>query len=61
MNMKAMGKIAELNCVNNLFIGGSSSDRSLAISSGICMLEDINIKNKKKWNSKNFQELKLYI
>ena len=62
MNMKAMGKIAELNCVNNLFIGGSSSDESLAISSGICMLEDINIKNKKKWNSKNFSRIEtLYL
>ena len=62
MNIKAMGKIAELDCVDNIFVGGSASDESLAISSGICMLEDINIKNKKKWKSKNFSRIEtLYL
>jgi len=41
MNIKAMGKIAELTCVDDLFIGGSASDESLAIGSAICLAEDI--------------------
>ena len=41
MNIKAMGKIAALPCVDDLFIGGSASDESMAISAGICMSEDL--------------------
>jgi carbamoyltransferase len=36
MNIKAMGAIAQLDCVNQMFVGGSASDESLAISSGLC-------------------------
>lgn len=62
MNIKAMGKIAELDCVKNIFVGGSASDESLAISSGICRLEGINIKKKKSWSSKNFSRIEtLYL
>ena len=31
MNIKAMGKLTELDSVDNLFVGGSASDESLAI------------------------------
>lgn len=41
MNIKAMGKIAELDCVDDLFIGGSASDESMAISAGICLAQDL--------------------
>ena len=34
MNIKAMGKIASLPCVRDIFIGGSASDESMAISAG---------------------------
>ncbi len=41
MNIKAMGKIAEMPEVENIFVGGSASDESMAISAGICLAEDI--------------------
>lgn len=40
MNIKAMGKIAELKEVEHIFIGGSASDESMAISAGICLAQD---------------------
>tara|TARA_B100000787_G_scaffold169292_1_gene160087 strand:- start:2691 stop:4493 length:1803 start_codon:yes stop_codon:yes gene_type:complete len=62
MNIKAMGKIAELDCVDNIFVGGSASDESLAISSGICMTEDMHIENNKVWNFKDFSRIQnLYL
>ena len=62
LNIKAMGKIAELDCVDNIFVGGSAGDESLAISSGICLLEDMQVKNNKKWNSKDFSRIEtLYL
>jgi carbamoyltransferase len=57
MNIKAMGKIAELDCVEDLFIGGSSSDESLAIGAGICLAEDIENERGGRWNSKNVPSL----
>ncbi|EJF06724.1 putative carbamoyl transferase, NodU family [Thiovulum sp. ES] len=51
MNIKAMGKIAELYEVSDIFIGGSASDESMAISSGICLAEDITKQNNKEWSS----------
>lgn len=47
MNIKAMGKIAELEKVNNIFVGGSASDESLSISAGFCLAEELD----KKWLS----------
>ena len=44
MNIKAMGKVAEMDCVDDLFIGGSASDESLAIGSAICLAEDLTSK-----------------
>jgi len=41
MNIKAMGKIAELNEVKSIFVGGSASDESMAISAGIILAEDM--------------------
>lgn len=41
MNIKAMGKLAEIKSLKNLFVGGSASDESLCISSAICLREDI--------------------
>ena len=46
MNIKAMGKIAELDEVEDIFVGGSASDESMAISSAICLAEDLT----KNWN-----------
>lgn len=53
MNIKAMGKIAALPCVENLFIGGSASDESMAISAGICMAEDMAREAGLPWDSRN--------
>lgn len=62
MNIKAMGKLTELDCVNNLFVGGSASDESLAIGSGICLQEDLTLKNKESWSSNNFSRIEtLYL
>lgn len=57
MNIKAMGKIAELDCVSDIFIGGSASDESLAIGSAICLAEDIANTNGEQWNSQNISSL----
>ena len=43
MNIKAMER-RELKEVKNLFVGGSASDESLAIGSGICLSEDLKLK-----------------
>jgi len=51
MNIKAMGKIAALPGVENLFIGGSASDESMSISAGICLAEDLTRESGKQWDS----------
>ena len=62
MNIKAMGKLTELNEVENLFIGGSPSDESLAIGAGICLNEDLKNKKKEIWTSKDFSRIEtLYL
>lgn len=57
MNIKAMGKIAALPEVENLFIGGSASDESMAISAGICLAEDLTLEAGKQWDSRNVTSL----
>jgi carbamoyltransferase len=51
MNIKAMGKIASLPEVENIFIGGSASDESMAISAGICLAEDLTHDRGESWSS----------
>lgn len=53
MNIKAMGKVANLPEVADLFIGGSASDESMAISAGICLAEDLSRESGVPWNSAN--------
>lgn len=57
MNIKAMGKISELPEVQNIFVGGSSSDESMAISAGICLYEDLIREKKETWKSSDFQDI----
>lgn len=57
MNIKAMGKIAALPGVENLFIGGSASDESMAISAGICLAEDLAREAGKPWDSSSVASL----
>ncbi|MEA2099735.1 MAG: carbamoyltransferase C-terminal domain-containing protein [Campylobacterota bacterium] len=57
MNIKAMGKIAELEEVNDIFVGGSASDESMAISAGICMAEELN----KNWDANIYPIKNLYL
>ncbi|MBF0479365.1 MAG: carbamoyl transferase [Candidatus Omnitrophica bacterium] len=57
MNIKAMGKIAELPEVKKMFIGGSGSDESMAISSGICLAEDLAQEKGQKWDAKQVADL----
>ncbi|EQA80251.1 carbamoyltransferase C-terminal domain-containing protein [Leptospira alstonii] len=62
MNIKAMGKIADLPEVASLFIGGSSGDESMAISSGICLAEDLTNESSVRWNSNSIEPLtRLYL
>ena len=49
MNIKAMGKIANLPCVDNIFVGGSSSDESNAIGAALCLAEDLHVNSGSKW------------
>lgn len=57
MNIKAMGKIAALPGVKDLFVGGSASDESMAISAGICLAEDLAREAGKPWDSRNVASL----
>ena len=58
MNIKAMGEIAKLPEVEDIFVGGSASDESMAISAGICLAEDMT----DNWSSKDIYPIKnLYL
>ena len=57
MNIKAMGKVANLPVIEQLFIGGSASDESMAISAGICLAEDLMQEENKAWDARNVQSL----
>lgn len=57
MNIKAMGKIAALPEVEDLFIGGSASDESMAISAGICLAEDLAREQGQMWRSSQVEPL----
>ena len=62
MNVKAVGRLMELDEVEGIFVGGSSSDESMALSSGICMYEDIKEEKKLKWENKKLYPMKnLYL
>lgn len=57
MNIKAMGKIAMLTEVEDMFIGGSASDESMAVSAGICMAEDLTRAKSESWDSADVDSL----
>jgi carbamoyltransferase len=57
MNIKAMGKIASLPEVEDLFVGGSASDESMAVSAGICLAEDLIRGKGENWNSSTIHSL----
>lgn len=40
MNIKAMGRVADLPEVKKIFVGGSGSDESMSLSAGFCLRED---------------------
>lgn len=43
MNIKAMGRLAALPGVNEIFVPGSGADESLAIGAGLCLADDMNV------------------
>lgn len=53
MNVKAMGEIAKLDEVEDIFIGGSAGDESHIISTLYCVAEDLD----ESWNSKKIKSL----
>ena len=57
LNIKAMGKISQIKEVKKLFIGGSASDESMALSAGICLLDKINREKKKEFGFKMFPQI----
>lgn len=61
MNIKAMGKVAELDSVKKLFIGGSGSDESMAISAGICLYEDLIKDSESEYLPKLIKPFNLYL
>lgn len=62
MNIKAMGKVSELPEVEAMFVGGSGSDESMAISSGLCLAEDMSRERGIAWSSKEmFPVQNLYL
>ena len=52
-----MGKIASLPEVEDLFVGGSASDESMAVSAGICLAEDLIRGKGENWNSSTIHSL----
>ena len=62
LNIKAMGKVAELSEVKKLFVGGSASDESLALSAGICLIDQLEKRKKKHLGLSKFPQIKsLYL
>ncbi len=62
LNIKAMGKIAKLKEVKRLFVGGSASDESMALSAGICLLHNLNKKKGIGFGFKKFPQIQnLYL
>ncbi|MBI96847.1 carbamoyl transferase [bacterium] len=59
MNIKANGHIAELENINNFHVGGSASDESMGISAGLCLYNDLQIKNNIKAKPKKLDTLYL--
>lgn len=57
MNIKAMGRLAELPELADLFIGGSAGDESLAIGSAFCLAEDLVRSSQGDWHSSSVQSL----
>jgi carbamoyltransferase len=57
MNIKAMGRLAELPELEDLFVGGSAGDESLAIGSAFCLAEDLTLSQHNTWHSSNVASL----
>ena len=53
MNVKAMGKVAQMPEVESFFVGGSGSDESLALAAAIVGAHDLS----EKWNPKDIKPL----
>jgi len=58
MNIKAIGKVAMMDCIDDIFVGGSASDESLSIGSSLCLSEDISKENGSNWDSGKILPLK---
>ncbi len=62
MNVKANALVAELPEVKKMFVGGSGSDESTAISSAICLAQDVSEKNGVQWDCASVPYMeKLYL
>jgi carbamoyltransferase len=62
MNIRANGKIAELPGVEQLFVGGSGSDESLALGSAFCLAEELHGERGTKWRAQDVPYLeRLYL
>ena len=57
MNIKAMGRLTELPKLEDIFVGGSASDESLAIGSAFCLTEDLTREKNTSWESKSICSL----
>ena len=57
LNIKAMGKISQINGVKKLFVGGSASDESMALSAGIYLLDKLHKKNGENFGFKKFPQI----
>jgi len=57
MNIKAMGRLTGLPKLDDLFVGGSAGDESLAIGSAFCLAEDLNRSKTGVWCSSGIESL----
>ena len=51
LNIKAMGRLTELPQLDDMFVGGSAGDESLAIGSAFCVAEDLTRSQDGAWHS----------
>tara|TARA_B100001123_G_scaffold451120_1_gene627135 strand:+ start:7469 stop:9283 length:1815 start_codon:yes stop_codon:yes gene_type:complete len=57
MNIKAMGRLVGLSKLDDLFVGGSAGDESLAIGSAFCLAEDLERSKTGGWCSSGIESL----
>ena len=57
LNIKAIGKISQIKQVKKIFVGGSASDESMALSAGIYLMHKLYKERGEKFGFKKFPQI----